>query len=168
MVAAELMRRFRQHTQRRAGALPLRTAGELRARAEAIAERRRKSAREREARERAAREREEQTSRDRYLTHLAKRERQAWQRVDALIGTRRSADYAAAVELLVELREVIGRKGRGATFAKHSRALRRGAHEEAKFARTPSEGRPLTATDPDRRSCTTFSMAQCRIATMGS
>ncbi|MBM3817639.1 MAG: hypothetical protein FJW14_01285 [Acidimicrobiia bacterium] len=124
IVGAELRRRFRQHTQGRAAALPLRTAGELRARAEAIAERRRKTALEHEARERAAREREEQTARDRYLTHLGKRERRAWQQVEALIGTRRPADYAAAVELLVDLRDVSGRKGHGATFAKRIRALR--------------------------------------------
>jgi hypothetical protein len=132
MVGAELMRRFRRHALR-AGALPVRTAGELRARAEAIAERRRKTAREREARERAARERQEQTARDRYLTHLARRERQAWQRVDALIGTRRPADYAAAVELLVDLRDVSGRKGHEATFAKRIRALRRAHTKKQSF-----------------------------------
>ena len=71
-VGAELMRRFRQHAPRPATSLPLRTAGELRARAEAIAERRRSAAREREARERAEREREEEAARDRYLIDLAK------------------------------------------------------------------------------------------------
>ena len=45
-VGAELMRRFRQRTQGRAATLPLRTAGALRAQAEAIAERRRKTARQ--------------------------------------------------------------------------------------------------------------------------
>ena len=84
-VGAEIMHRFRQHTRSRA-ALPLRAAGVLRARARAIAERRRKKAREHQARERAAREREEQAARDRYLTRLVKQERQAWLRVDSLMG----------------------------------------------------------------------------------
>jgi hypothetical protein len=88
-VGAELARRSRQHTHGRATTLPLRTAGELRARAEAIAEGWRKAAGEREARMRAVREREEQAARDRYLNGLAKREPQAWQRVDALIDSRR-------------------------------------------------------------------------------
>jgi len=123
-VGAELMRRFRQHAPRRATALSLRTAGELRARGEAIAERRRKAAREREARERVEREREEEAARDRYLIDLAKRERQAWQRVDALIGTRRPADYAAAAELLVDLRDVSERKRRDAEFTERIRGLR--------------------------------------------
>jgi hypothetical protein len=123
-VGAELIRRFRQHAPRRATALSLRTAGELRARGAAIAERRRKAAREREARERVEREREEQAARDRYLIDLGKRERQAWQRVDALIGTRRPADYAAAAELLVDLRDVSERKGRDAEFTERIRGLR--------------------------------------------
>ena len=123
-VAAELMRRFRQHAPRRATALSLRTAGELRTRGEAIAERGRKAAREREDRERVERERKEEAVRDRYLIDLAKRERQAWQRVDALIGTRRPADYAAAVELLVDLRDVSERKGRNPEFTEGIRGLR--------------------------------------------
>ena len=124
MVGTELRRRFRQLTQGPAAAVPLRTAGELRARATAIAERRHKTAQEREARERAARDREAKTLRDRYLTHLAKQEPDVWRRVDALIGTRRPADYAAAVTLLVDLRDVSGRQGRRALFAKRIRALR--------------------------------------------
>jgi len=103
--------------------VPLRTAGELRARAEAIAERRRKTALEREDRERAVRDREAKTLRDRYLTDLAKQERDARRRVDALIGTRRPADYATAVELLVDLRDLSGRQGRR-LFAKRIRTLR--------------------------------------------
>jgi hypothetical protein len=71
-VGTELVRRFQQHARGRAAALPLRTVGQLRAQAEAIAEGRRKAAREREARERAARERKERAARVRYLTHLAK------------------------------------------------------------------------------------------------
>lgn len=55
---------------------------------------------------------------------LAKRERQAWQRVDALIGTRRPADYAAAVELLVDLRAVSEGKGRAVEFTERIGALR--------------------------------------------
>jgi hypothetical protein len=124
-VGAELARRFRQHMQGRAATVPLRTAGELRARAAATVERRRKAAGEREARMRAAREREEQAARNRYLNGLAKRERQAWQRVDALIGERRPADYAAAVTLLIDLCDVTGRKGRGTAFAQRIRSLRR-------------------------------------------
>jgi hypothetical protein len=74
---------------------------------------------------RAVREREERAARERYLNGLAKRERQAWQRVDTLIGERRPADYAAAVALLVDLRDVSVRKGRGTAFAQRIRSLRR-------------------------------------------
>lgn len=123
-VGAELVRRFRQHTRGRVAALPQRTVGELRAQAEAIAERRRKIARRRETRERAVRERKEQAARVRYLTHLANRDRQAWQRVDALIRSKRPADYDAAVKLLVDLRDVSGRQRRDAAFTRRIGVLR--------------------------------------------
>jgi hypothetical protein len=61
-VSAELLRRFRQQAPRQAVALPLRTAGELRAKAEAIARKRLDAARQREVRERARREREERAA----------------------------------------------------------------------------------------------------------
>lgn len=122
-VGAEMIRRSRPRTPRQLSG-PLRTAGALRAHAGSIAEARRRTARQREARERVRREREQQVARDRYLTGLAKRERQAWQRVDALVGTTRPADYAAAVELLVDLRDASGRTGRNAVFRQHIAALR--------------------------------------------
>jgi hypothetical protein len=70
-VGTEILRRFRRHAPRRGPRMPLRTVGELRARAEATAEKRRKTARDREARERERREREQQADRQRYLTGLA-------------------------------------------------------------------------------------------------
>jgi hypothetical protein len=125
-VGAEIVQRFRRGSRGRATSLPLRTAGELRARAEAIAERRREIARKREARERAARERQEQAARDRYLTRLVKEERQTWRRIDALIGTRRPADYTAAIALLLDLRDVSRRKDRHTEFARRVGSLREG------------------------------------------
>jgi hypothetical protein len=123
-VGAELLRRFRQQVPRQTDALPLRTAGELRVKAEAIARTRLDAARQRETRERARREREEQALRERYLTGLAKRERQAWERVDGLIGTTRPGDYAAAVTLLVDLRDDSAGNRRDAAFAQRLATIR--------------------------------------------
>lgn len=131
-VGAELMRRFRQYTPSRAAALPLRTAGQLRASAEVVAEKRQKADREGEARERAKRELEQQAVRDRYLTSLAKRTPEAWRRIDALIATKRPGDYAAAVTLLEDLRDVGERHGRRGEFMRRLSGLRE-AH-----ARKPS------------------------------
>ncbi len=122
-VGAEIMRRSRRHAPRQLPG-PMRTAGALRARAQSIADTRRSVAQQREVRERARREREQQVARDRYLTGLAKQERQAWQRVDALVGTKRPTDYAAAVELLVDLRDVSGQTRRDAAFKRRIAALR--------------------------------------------
>jgi hypothetical protein len=123
-VGTEILRRFGRHAPRRGPSMPLRTVGELRARAEATAEKRRKAARDREARECERREREQEAARQRHLTGLARRERQTWQRVGALIGTTRPVDYDAAVALLVDLRDVSRRKGRAAEFAQRIGALR--------------------------------------------
>ncbi len=123
-VGAEILRRFRRHAPRRGPGMPLRTVGELRARAEATAEKRRKAARDREARERERREREQQAVRQRYLTSLARRERQTWQRIDAFIGTTRPGDYDAAVALLADLRDVSTSKGRASEFTHRIGALR--------------------------------------------
>ena len=123
-VSAELLRWFHQQVPRKAIALPLRTAGELRAKAEAIARTSLDAARRREARERARGEREERAARERYLTGFARRERQAWERVDALIGTKRPGDYAAAVTLLVDLRDIGDRNRHDDTFAQRLAAIR--------------------------------------------
>lgn len=140
-VGAELLRRFRQQAPRQAAALPLRTAGELRVKAEAIARKRLDAARQREARERARREREERASHERYLTGLARRERQAWERVDGLIGTKRPGDYAAAVTLLVDLRDISGRNRRDAAFAQRLATIRaRHAKKPALLARLAKAG----------------------------
>ena len=58
------------------------------------------------------------------MTGLARRERQTWQRVDALIGTTRPVDYDAAVTLLADLRDVSRRKRRAAEFTQRIGALR--------------------------------------------
>jgi len=140
-VSAELLRRFRQQASRQAAALPLRTAGELRVKAEEIARKRLDAARQREARERARREREERASRERYLTGLARRERQVWERVDGLIGTKRPGEYAAAVTLLVDLRDISGLNRRDAAFAQRLATIRaRHAKKPALLARLAKAG----------------------------
>ena len=99
-VGAEVLRRYRTQARPRAFGLPLRTAGALRERRDTIAETGRAAARQREARARVQRERQERAARDRHPAGLAKRERRAWGRIDALIATKRPRDYDAAVTLL--------------------------------------------------------------------
>lgn len=110
-VGAELMRRFRQQVPAPAATLPLRTAGALRARAEVLAEQRREVIRVRAAKERMRGDREQAAARDRYLSTLAKRQADAWRRVEALVITKRPRDYDAAIALLRDLREIGERKG---------------------------------------------------------
>lgn len=79
--------------------------------------------------------------RERYLTGLANRERQAWERVEGLIGTKRPGDYAAAVTLLVDLRDVSGGNRRDAAFAQRLATFRaRHAKKPALLARLTKSG----------------------------
>lgn len=80
--------------------MPLRMAGELRVKAEAIARKRRDAAQQREARERTQREREERAARERYPT-----------------------GYVAAATLVVDLRDINGRN-RGDAFAQRLATIR--------------------------------------------
>lgn len=131
-VGAELMCRFRRHATRPTKPQTLRTAGTLRARAQELAEQRRKGVVAREAKERLRREREQAAARERHLNRLARRQAEAWRRFDALVDTKRPGDYDVAVTLLKDLREVGERKGRSAEVIERIRAL----HEA--HARKPS------------------------------
>ena len=82
-----------------------RTAGELLAAADRIAE-------ERAAAEHARREREKRGARERYLEDLARREEDAWRQIDTLIATKQPARYDEAVKLLCDLRDLAVRRGR--------------------------------------------------------
>jgi uncharacterized Zn finger protein len=96
----------------------------LRARAGELAERRRAVVLAREAKERVRREREQTAARDRHLSSLAKRQADAWRRVEALVITKRPGDYDAAITLLQDLREIGERKGRRTEVTERIRALR--------------------------------------------
>lgn len=113
---AELLRRLHESrgaTSRGRAEKP-RTAGELLGAAEQRAEERRQKEAERAARERARREREAAEARERYLANLAKREAEAWGKVNALIATKQPSKYDEAVKLLGDLRDLGVRKGRTA------------------------------------------------------
>lgn len=123
-VGAEIMRRSRRHAGPRLPGAVLRTARALRERAESLAEARREADQQREAQTRARHERREQVARGRYLAGLTKRVPQTWQRIDALIATKRPRDYDAAMTLLADLRDVDEQQGRAVQFAKRVSQLR--------------------------------------------
>ena len=108
---AELLRRFRSTRPEVATAKP-RTVSELLSAAERRTEERRRKEVDRAAREKTRREREEAAARERYLDDLAKREPATWKEVDALIATKKPADYDEAVRLLGDLKDLGARSGR--------------------------------------------------------
>ncbi len=86
----------------------------------------------RAARERERQEREQAAARARYLDSLAGREEETWRHVDALIATKRPAEYDQAVGLLTDLRDLYARTERTPEFE----ARRDRLHDE--HARKPS------------------------------
>lgn len=90
-----------------------RNAGELRARAAALGEERRRVAAEREAAARRVR-----------LDALAARGEAAWAEVDAAIARRNAAGYQQALAVLAALRELAADRGTLAAFAARLAALR--------------------------------------------
>lgn len=124
---AELLRRFRDSREGKPASQPTeppRTVAELLEAAERRAEerRRREAERARQARERQ--EQKEAAARARYLDKLAKREKETWRRIDALIATRQPGRYDEAITLLQDLRDLGRRQGRTAEIEERIRCLR--------------------------------------------
>jgi hypothetical protein len=101
-----------------------RTAGELLAAAEEHAEKRHRQEAARQAAERAREEREQAAARATYLETLKGREPEIWQRVEAMIGTKKPKEYDQAVTMLVDLRDLSARSGGEGAFQQRIRELR--------------------------------------------
>lgn len=131
-VRMELLHRFRGDT---APIIPVparRTVADLLdAAARQRADRERRMARQR-AEDEERREQAHALARERRLDKLAEEEDIAWSRVDALIATRKPADYDAAVTLLTDLQALAEREDHYDAFTPRALALRQ-AH-----ARKPS------------------------------
>jgi hypothetical protein len=120
----ELLRRFHGEPGSPAGAGGDRTVGQLLAAAEEQSAQRRRLAEQRAAAERARREQQAAAAREQRLRGLAAEGEQAWQRVTAMIDTKRPKEYDAAVALLGDLKALAERGGGTAAFTQRVRQLR--------------------------------------------
>lgn len=68
--------------------------------------------------------REPTLARAKYLDSIEGQEAALWQRIDALAGARRAAEYDQAVQLLVDLRDLSARGNQTAAFATRLSELR--------------------------------------------
>jgi hypothetical protein len=145
-LGAELLQRFRRseataHDRASDDVAGSRTVEHLLVAAEQRAEARRRAAAKRAAEERARREREQAAARARYLDGLAGREPVLWQRVDALIETKRPADYDQAVRLLKDLHDLGAHSGQGTAFdARLSQLRERHARKPSLLSRLDQAG----------------------------
>ena len=124
-VRMELLRRFRGETAPTAFPVPPRrtVADLLDETARRRADRERWLAAQR-AEDEAGREKARVLARERRLDELTCEEDAAWSRVDAMIATRKPAEYDAAVTLLTDLQTLAEREDRYHTFAVRTTALR--------------------------------------------
>jgi hypothetical protein len=137
----ELLRRYHGEPARSAGAAGGRTAGQMLAAAEARWAGRQRLAEQRAAAERVRREQVAAAAREQRLKALAEQGEQPWHRVASMIETRKPKEYDAAIELLVDLKALAERDGRGAAFTRRVRQLR------AEHARKPACSTASTARD---------------------
>jgi hypothetical protein len=123
-VRAEMLRRFRHESAPTIPTPARRTVADLLDNAA-----RRRADRERRlaaqhAEDEARREQARALARERRLDDLVRQEDAAWSRVDALIATRRAADYDTAVTLLADLQTLAQREDRYDTFTQRIITLR--------------------------------------------
>jgi hypothetical protein len=124
-VGAELQRRCRPSVARAAELRsPRRTAGDLRAVARRIEEKRHRLAAEKAAAEQRRVERAAALARAKRLQALAGREEKAWHDAEALIGQRNSKGYDQAAALLADLGALADSSGAYETFAERLAELR--------------------------------------------
>jgi hypothetical protein len=121
-VRSELLRRFQGPAAQPTGGG--RTAGELLAAAEARWAERQRIARQKQAAERKRQERAAAAARKKRLDDLVGRQGQAWQRVAAMIETKKPKEYDAAIVLLKDLQALAERDGDTATFEQQIWQLR--------------------------------------------
>jgi hypothetical protein len=124
-VRIELLRRFRGETAPPTIPVPPRrtVADLLDDTARRRADRERRLAAQR-AEDEARREKARALARERRLDELACEEDAAWSRVDAMIASRKPAEYNAAVTLLTDLQTLAEREDRHHTFTVRTTALR--------------------------------------------
>lgn len=101
-----------------------RTVKELLERAEAYSKEKQRRIAEQKAIEKAKREKEAAIARENYLNDLSKRESEIWNKVDALVLTKKPKDYDEAVRLLVDLRDLAKRKKTSSQFKAKLKEIR--------------------------------------------
>ena len=133
---AEMLRRIREETSPRGSRPPPKTerrmASTLLADRDALIDAKNREKVEHAAKEKARRAKEQAEARSKQLDDLARREPHAWDEVEAMVATKLPKEYDRAVALLVDLREVAERSGRGSWAEARIRELRQ------KHAKKPS------------------------------
>ena len=123
MSQAELRRRIRESggaTETGGGRNESRTVRELLAAAKSKQQEREQQ----ESQERLRRQKEEAIARNAYLDSIAGRVTEVWHQVETLIDAKRQAEYADAIRLLVDLRDLAAREHEVEDFEVRLRDLR--------------------------------------------
>jgi hypothetical protein len=105
-------------------AVPVRTVGDLRARAKAIRQARERAMAEKAAAERKRREEETERSRRARLDVIARRGESVWRQIETEIERRNATGYDRATSLLLDLRAISQEKGAPEDFLRRLQEIR--------------------------------------------
>lgn len=134
LVGAELRNRVRGTlAQERQESLPLRSAGALRERAEAIRSGREAAARERWLAERQRQEQLAEKARQARLAVLRRRGAEVWREVETEVARRNASAYDRAASLVSDLRPIAEEDGAMAEFSGRLNELRRRHERKRRF-----------------------------------
>jgi hypothetical protein len=126
-LGTELLHRFLTHrgdSGRGSGAAAgRRTVGQLLRAAQARTEERRQAEARKRAQEKERREREAAVARAKRLDEIAGQEPKLWTRIDNLIAETQPKSYDQAIRLLLDLRDLAQREGKGDEFRRKLEAL---------------------------------------------
>ncbi|MFH0801685.1 MAG: hypothetical protein V2A78_04785, partial [bacterium] len=123
-LAAELHRRVREMRSAAGPAgSPRRTAGEIMARAQNLAEARKKKETEQRARDKVKRALDQAEKRKKHLASLVGKEEILWVKVASLIAARQTSCYDEAVSLLQDLQALADREGKSSEFSRRMTIL---------------------------------------------
>ena len=146
VLTGELLQRFREEQARRNKTQPTktgRTAGDLLAARDRMAENRRRQEEARAAKKQAKQAREQAAAKAKHLASLTGREEELWQQAEAGIQTRQPQGYGRAIELLKDLRDLGEHHGTQESVLSRLRALReRHSSKTALLRRLDQAGLP--------------------------
>ena len=135
-IGNELLQRFRETLSikdTKNSEKASRTVMELLQKAEAYTEEKERQIAKQKAKEKAHKEKEAAIAREKYLNGLAGRENEIWEKIDALILTKKPKDYDEAIRHLIDLKDLAKKNNTTSLFKSKLMAIRENHRRKSSF-----------------------------------